>query len=132
MDRFDAQVLAYCQMGNHLVATPPWLNSHGLHGYLLSRPVTGERDRKRAAQRYAGLTRAALGGRCPKTQRKSPCILKDCLKRFPDRADALHMAYRECGITMTDLARELGLSVSRVSRLLRPLTGLPVMAAQRD
>ena len=28
------------------------------------------------------------------------------------------MAYRECGITMTDLARELGVSVSRVSRLI--------------
>ena len=107
-----------CRAHVCMVATPPWLDSHGLHGYLLGRPVTGERDRKRAAQRYAGLTRAALGGRCPKTQRKSPCILKDCLKRFPDRADALRMAYRECGITMTDLARELGLSVSRVSRLI--------------
>ena len=28
------------------------------------------------------------------------------------------MAYRECGITMTALAKELGLSVSRVSRLI--------------
>ena len=127
-------MLAYCQMGNHLVATPPWLNSHGLHGYLLSRPVTGERDRKRAAQRYAALVALMTEGDgtqarfwqtglrqpvflgdeafvagmqalaspaqrsavdVPKAQRESPCILKDCLKRFPDRADALRMAYRE-------------------------------------
>ena len=54
----------------------------------------------------------------PKAQRKSPCTLKDCLKRFPDRADAVRMADHECGITMTALAKELGLSVSRVSRLI--------------
>ena len=54
----------------------------------------------------------------PKAQRTSPCTLKDCLKRFPDRADALRMAYRECGFTMTALAKDLGLSVSRVSRLI--------------
>jgi len=28
------------------------------------------------------------------------------------------MAYRECGITMTALAKELGLSLSRISRLI--------------
>ena len=40
------------------------------------------------------------------------------LKRFADRADALRMAYRECGITMTALAKELRLSVSHISRLI--------------
>ena len=139
------------------VATPPWLDSHGLHGYLLGRPVTGERDRKHAAQRYAALVALVTEGDgteapfwqtslrqqvflgdeafvarmqalaspaqrsavdVPKAQRKSPCTLKDCLKRFPDRADAVRMADHECGITMTALAKELGLSVSRVSRLI--------------
>lgn len=34
------------------------------------------------------------------------------------RAQALHTAYTEGGATMTQLAQELGLSVSRVSRLI--------------
>ena len=124
---------------------------------LLGRPVTGERNRKLAAQRYAAVVALAAEGDgteeafwqtglcrqiflgdeafvarmqalalpaqrtavdVPKAQRKSPCTLKDCLKRFPDRADALRMAYRQCGFTMTALAKDLGLSVSRVSRLI--------------
>ena len=136
------------------VATPPWLDSDGLHGYLLRRPVAGERDRKPAAQRYAALVADAdgtdvpiwqtglrqqvfLGDEAfvarmqalasparraavdvPKAQRKSPCTWQDCLKRVPERADALRMAYCQCGITMTELAKELGLSVSRISRLI--------------
>ena len=40
------------------------------------------------------------------------------MKRCTDQAQALRMAYRECGITMTALAKELGLSVSRISRLI--------------
>lgn len=136
------------------VATPPWLDSHGLHGYLLGRPVTGEQDRKNAAQRYAALVADVDGtespfwqtglrqqfflgdeafvarmqalaspAQCsavdvPKAQRKSLCTLQERLKHVLDRADALHMAYRECGFTMTALAKDLGLSVSRVSRLI--------------
>ena len=136
------------------VATPPWLDSDGLHGYLLGRPVAGERDRMHAAQRYAALVADAdgtdvpiwqtglrqqvfLGDEAfvarmqalasparraavdvPNAQRKSPCTWQDCLKLAPDRADALRMAYCQCGITMTELAKELGLSVSRISRLI--------------
>ena len=33
-----------------VAATPPWLDSDGLHGYLLGRPVVGARDRQRATQ----------------------------------------------------------------------------------
>ena len=72
MQRFDAQVLAYCQMGNHF----------------------------------------------QKAQRKSPSMLQDCLQRTADRPEALRMAYRECGITMTAMAKELRLSVSRISRAI--------------
>jgi len=36
----------------------------------------------------------------------------------PPRGEALPMAYRRCGITMTPMAAELGLSVSRISRLI--------------
>ena len=42
--------------------------------------------------------------------------LQDCLQRTADRPEALRIAYRECGITMTAMAKELQLSVSRISR----------------
>ena len=35
--------------------TPSWLDSDGLHGYLLGRSVASDRDRRRAAQKYAAL-----------------------------------------------------------------------------
>ena len=54
----------------------------------------------------------------PKLHRKRPGTLQDCLNCNADRAQALRLAYREHGITMTSMARELGLSVSRVSRLI--------------
>ena len=53
-----------------------------------------------------------------RAQRKSPRTLQDCLRRTADRPEALRIAYRECGITMTALAKELHLSVSRISRLI--------------
>lgn len=136
-------------------ATPPWLDSDGLHGYLLGRPVDGARDRQQAAQRYAALVNEAgadeqtiwqtglrqqvfLGDEAfvsrmqalapapkrsaveiPKAQRSSPRNLQDCMKHWPNQpAQALRMAYRESGMTMTALAKEMGLSVSRVSRMI--------------
>jgi hypothetical protein len=60
--------------------------------------------------------RAAL--EVPKAQRQSGGTLQDCLARCADRAQALRMAYRDCGISMTALAKELDLSVSHISRLI--------------
>ena len=133
--------------------TPPWLDSDGLHGYLSGRPIASDRDRARAAQKYAALVTDAdeaeaslwqtglrqqvyLGDEdfvarmqalasteqrnavdVPKAQRKSPSTLQNCLRRTADRPEALRIAYRECGITMTAMAKELQLSVSRISRL---------------
>ena len=54
----------------------------------------------------------------PKARRKSLSILKECLRRMVNRSEALRMAYRECGIKMTAMAKELRLSVSRISRLI--------------
>lgn len=54
----------------------------------------------------------------PMLQRKRPGTLQDCLNRSADRAQALRLAYREHGITMSSMARELGISVSRVSRMI--------------
>ena len=141
-----------------LATTPSWLDSDGLHAYLLGRPVAGDLDRKHAIQRYTALVadgdvaalwqtglrqQVFLGDEefaarmqtlvspqrrsaieIPKVQRNSPCTLQDCLMKVAGRPEALRMAYRDCGITMTALAKELALSVSHVSRL--------IAAAERD
>ena len=55
----------------------------------------------------------------PKPQRQSPRTWPECLALSGhDRNQALRMAYREGGMTMTALAQAVGLSVSRVSRLI--------------
>ena len=61
-------------------------------------------------------TEQRSAGYVPKAQRKSPSTLQDCLRRTADRPEALRIAYRECGITMTAMAKELQLYVSRISR----------------
>lgn len=54
----------------------------------------------------------------PKAQRHSRGTLADALKLHPDRAAALAHGHRVFGLSMSEMARELGLSVSRVSRLI--------------
>ena len=135
--------------------TPNWLDSDGLHGYLLGKPVANAQDRRRAARRYADLVAKAhdndaafwqqglrgqvfLGGEAfvaamqakaaplrkidreiPKAQRFQLSSWPDCLARCGgDRDRALNLAYREGGMTMTELAPQAGLSVSHVSRLI--------------
>ena len=38
-----------------LASTPPWLDTDGLHGYLLGKPVTDAAQRRRAVAMYAKL-----------------------------------------------------------------------------
>ena len=54
----------------------------------------------------------------PRQQRINPVTLATLLAQGLSRELALHVAYTKCGQTMTQLAGELGLSVSRVSRLI--------------
>ena len=55
----------------------------------------------------------------PRAQRLPGLSLSQCLERCGgQRAQALRMAHVEGGLTMSSLAREIGLSVSRVSRLI--------------
>lgn len=54
----------------------------------------------------------------PRSQRARPLTLQQLMRSGASRNQALLVAYAEGGQTMTDLARELGLSVSRVSRLI--------------
>jgi REP element-mobilizing transposase RayT len=71
--------------------------------------------RMQAKQGAAGLQSREV----PRAQRKQPGTLADCLRRHGgDRDAALVEGYRELGLTMSAMARELGLSVSRVSRII--------------
>jgi putative transposase len=131
--------------------TPTWLDSDGLHGYLLGREVSSAADRQRASARYAALVEEAAGAsiwatglrqqvflgdeafvarmqamaepartrskEVPRAQRALPRSLRDCLGQMPDRALGMRAAYMG-GMTMTEIASQLGLSVSRVSRLI--------------
>jgi REP element-mobilizing transposase RayT len=135
--------------------TPDWLDSDGLHGYLLGRAVASARDRRSACRRYAELVadgqatdgsfwaarlrrQVYLGDDAfvermqakagpgisshraiPKVQRLRPTTWPQWLQHCNgERNRALGLAYREGGLTMTALARQAGLSVSHVSRLI--------------
>ena len=187
--RFDAQVLAYCLMGNHyhlvlhtrqavragLVAaagdwvwssylahaglkdSPEWLDTVGLHGYLLGRSVRGAADHRQAAKRYAALVASApdlqiwprglrqqiyLGDEqfvermqalmaaprlddrdIPRPQRLPLQPLQEWLAQSASREEGLCRAHTQGGMSMTSIAAALGLSVSRVSRLIARFEG---------
>ena len=55
----------------------------------------------------------------PKPQRAKPKQMTDWLAEIPDRSAALRAAYFESGIPMSELARELNLSVGRISQLIK-------------
>jgi REP element-mobilizing transposase RayT len=135
-------------------APPPgWLDTPGLHGYLLGREARTAAQVRVAGARYAAWVAAGRGlqlwegalrqqiylgdeafvermqaqaagaakasTEVPRRQRVRPQKLAGYLAASPDdRALALRRAYVEGGITMSRIARELGLSVSRVSRLI--------------
>ncbi len=140
-----------------LADAPDWLDTAGLHGYLLGRAARTPSDSRRAAARYAALVAAgrdvrlwdaglrqqiylgdagfvermqaflapagSLGQQAslhevPRQQRLEPVTLAQWLERSPTREQALWLAHTRSGMTMTAMARELGLSVSRVSRLI--------------
>ena len=133
--------------------TPDWLDSDGLHGYLLGRPVRSMADRRAAAARYASLvdeasdaalwqqglrqqvflgdetfvarmlaqvsSRSLEAREVPRRQRRVPSPPKlDFAGEGIERAAAMRAAYVDGGLTMTEIARRSGLSVSRVSRLI--------------
>jgi len=139
-----------CHVGQ--APTPDWLNTHGLHGYLLARDPQTAVDHRLAARRYASLVAAGIGADLwsnglrqqiylgdadfaqrmqslaqkprreardtPQLQRKPQRPLSDWLTEGATREEALRRAHTEGGLSMTAMARELGLSVSRVSRLI--------------
>jgi putative transposase len=54
----------------------------------------------------------------PKAQRRKPRSLAQWLSTCQSREEALYSAYTQSGIRMSEMAKEMGLSVSRVSRLI--------------
>lgn len=136
--------------------TPPeWLDTAGLHGYLLGREALTAADRRQAVHRYADLVAQGLGvdlwgqglrqqiylgdddfvqrmleltdparqrsRETPLPQRKRVRELAWWLgsaESSDDRNRAIHRAHVEGGWSMTAIANALGLSVSRVSRVV--------------
>jgi len=131
---------------------PEWLDTEGLHGYLLGRAVRTAADRRRAADRYARLLASVpdaslwdsalrqqiyLGDEAfvermqalaeprnstdvdiPKIQRRKSRTLAQWMESCENREQALYNAHTQSAMTMSAIARELGLSISRVSRLI--------------
>ena len=74
---------------------------------------------ERTQQQCAPTPHAARPSReVPRLQRAAPRTLQDCLNHCGPRDEALRVAYTQCGITMTEMAAQLELSVSRISRLI--------------
>jgi len=135
-----------------LAPVPEWLDTPGLHGFLLERHPHSPDDHRLAAERYtqwvASAPDAALWSKAlrqqiylgdeqfvermqalaapknrsdtdiPKPQRQEARTLTQWLDGCETREEALYQAHTAGGMTMTALAKELGLSVSRVSRLI--------------
>lgn len=137
--------------------TPEWLDTAGLHGYLLGHEAVTQADQQLAAKRYiqwvadgqgvdlwakalnrqiylgddafvermqqqsmslASVAATRSSKAIPKAQRSRPRTLAQWLKECSSREEALRCAYVHSGISMTDLANELGLTLSRVSQLI--------------
>lgn len=78
-----------------------------------------ERVQARAAAARLGAPEVPLSQRT----RPQARTLSDWLAACDARAEALYRAHREGGLTMTAMARELGVSVARVSQLVKKAAG---------
>jgi REP element-mobilizing transposase RayT len=135
------------------VDAPEWLDTAGLHGYLLGHPADNAADHREAAKRYAALVASApdlqiwteglrqqiyLGDdqfvehmqalaatpslhnkNIPKRQRLLTARpLHEWIAGSASRQEGLYLAHTQGGLSMTAIAGSIGLSVSRVSRLI--------------
>ena len=86
-------------------------------GHLRQQMYLGNEDFVVRMQALAS-DRAVSDTEIPKTQRANPNTLQDWLAQLPSRDDAILAAHRHSKISMSDIGRSLGLSVSRVSRII--------------
>jgi putative transposase len=84
-------------------------------------------DEAFVAAALARLPAAAASSRdIPKRQRQAPANWAHFLRTADhDRDTALHAAYTQGGLTMSHLATQTGLSVSRVSRIIAAVESAP-------
>ena len=128
-----------------LVAAPPWLEVAGLHAHLLGRAATTASDQRQAAARYGKLMAQsvstdllsahqrqqifigdaafaermqALAARAAKPSRGGGKTWPQWRRDSSSREQAVYRAHVEGGLAMSSLAASLGLSVSRISRLI--------------
>lgn len=72
-------------------------------------------ERMQAQAPQASLRSRAL----PRPQRSRPISLAQCLQASASCSEALYLAHVEGGLTMTAIGQELGLSLGRVSQLMK-------------
>lgn len=127
-----------------LEPAPAWLDVDGLHSFLLGRPALTPAQHRLAGERYARRVAAEPGLQLWPGRLRQQIFLGDAdfadrmralaatprrpapRTRYADwlrraggiREQALWLAHTQGGATMTALAAELGLSVSRISRLI--------------
>jgi REP element-mobilizing transposase RayT len=126
-----------------LEPAPDWLDVDGLHSHLLGRPAATPAQHRQAGERYARLVASEPGLQLWPGRLREQIFLGDASfaarmraaavtpKRVPRasfgdwmrraggiREQALWLAHTQGGVAMTALAGQLGLSVSRVSRLI--------------
>lgn len=127
-----------------LQAAPEWLEVDGLHSYLLGRAAVTPAQHRLAGDRYARLVASDPGlqlwpGRlreqiflgdadfaarmraaaaAPRRVPRTPAFAEWLKRAGGIREQALWLAHTEGGVSMTELAGQLELSVSRVSRLI--------------
>ncbi len=124
-------------------AAPDWLDVDGLHTHLLGRLASTPAQHRLAGERYARLVASEPGLQLWPGRLREQIFLGDAdfaarmraaavaprraarpafgewLKRAGGiREQALWLAHTEGGVAMTELAGQLGLSVSRISRLI--------------
>ncbi|WP_077038004.1 transposase [Pelomonas sp. KK5] len=126
------------------VPPPDWLDVDGLHGYVLGKPAATPADHRRAGDKYAKLMAGepridlwkhlrqqiflgdaafaekmhAMADRVATRRAPRQRPFGEWLRDSGSREQALYRAHTEGGVSMTTLADTLGLSVSRVSRLI--------------
>lgn len=126
-----------------LEEAPAWLDVDGLHAHVLGKPATTLAQHRSAGDRYARLVAAEPGLALWPGRLREQIFLGDAEfarrmraaavapRRAPRtgwpewlrragglREQALWLAHTEGGVAMTALAEQLGLSVSRISRLI--------------
>ncbi len=102
----------YAELVADARAPSPWVEG------LRQQVFLGDEDF--VARTLAQASPASMRSRdIPREQRRpAPAGLAPFLRRHGNRNQALYAGYKEGGLTMTQLARECGLSVSRVSRVV--------------